>query len=100
MDKFRSIVGIFLCVSFQIFSQQKPVVILEVDTTIIKVGEQINYKIEINTDTIVDIQWGEKKFLLPFEIIEEFETDTIKEETVKFVKNFSITSLLSRVLLY
>ena len=92
MDKLRSIVVVFLCVSFQIFSQQKPVIILEVDTTTIKVGEQINYKIEINTDTIVDIQWGEKKFLLPFEIIEEFETDTIKEETVKFVKNFSITS--------
>lgn len=92
MDKFSSIVVIFLCVSFEIFSQQKPILTSEIDTTTIKVGEQINYKIEINSDTIVDIQWGEKKFSLPFEIIEEFETDTIKEETVKFVKNFSITS--------
>jgi len=92
VDKFSSIVVIFLCVSFEIFSQQKPILTSEIDTTTIKVGEQINYKIEINSDTIVDIQWGEKKFSLPFEIIEEFETDTIKEETVKFVKNFSITS--------
>ena len=92
MDKLRSIVVIFLCGSFQIFSQQNPVVISEVDTTTIKVGEQINYKIEINTDTIVDVQWEEKKFSLPFEIIKEFETDTIKDETVKFVKNFLITS--------
>lgn len=92
MDKFNSIFVIFLCASFQIFSQQKPVLVLDVDTTTIKVGEQINYKIQINSDTIIDIQWGEKKFLLPFEIIEEFETDTIKGKTIKFEKNFSITS--------
>lgn len=92
VDKFNSILVIFLCVSFQIFSQQKPVLILEVDTTTIKVGEQINYKIQINSDTIVDIQWGESPFTRPFEIIEEFETDTIKGETIKFEKNFSITS--------
>ncbi len=66
--------------------------ISEVDTTNIKVGEQINYKIQINLDTIVDIKWGENKFSSPFEIIEEFEIDTINGETIKFVKNFSITS--------
>lgn len=92
MDKINTILLVFLCVSFQIFSQQNPVLVSEVDTTNIKVGEQINYKIQINLDTIVDVKWGENKFSAPFEIIEEFEIDTINGETIKFVKNFSITS--------
>ena len=83
MDKFSSIVVIFLCISFEIFSQQKPVLTSEIDTTTIKVGEQINYKIQINLDTIVDIKWGENKFSAPFEIIEEFEIDTINGENIK-----------------
>ena len=92
MDKLSSIIFLFLCVNSQIFSQQKPIIITEVDTTVIKVGEQINYKIQINLDTIADIQWGEKKFLPPFEIIEEYDIDTIKNKSLKFVKNFSVTS--------
>ena len=35
VDKLRSIVVFFLCVSFQIFSQQKPVIILEVGLIIL-----------------------------------------------------------------
>ena len=83
MDKINTILLVFLCVSFQIFSQQNPVLVSEVDTTNIKVGEQINYKIQINLDTIVDVKWGENKFSAPFEIIEEFEIDTINGETIK-----------------
>ena len=50
MDKINTILLVFLCVSFQNFSQQNPVLVSEVDTTNIKVGEKINYKIQINLD--------------------------------------------------
>ena len=92
VDKLRFIIVFFICVSSPIFSQQKPVLSSSVDTTSIKIGEQINYEIKIKIDTNSILQFEENQSFKPFEIIEEFEIDTFKKAgEVNFIKKFSIT---------
>ena len=93
MDRFKFFIVFFICVSGVIFSQQKPVLNSSVDTTSIKIGEQINYEIKIISDTISSIEFEYNQSFKPFEIIEEFEVDTLKKTgEINFIKKFLITS--------
>ena len=47
-----------------------------VDTTNIRIGEQIIYKINIKTDSLETIIYPENKDFLPFELINELKADT------------------------
>ena len=47
-----------------------------VDTTSIKIGEQINYKIKIKLDSLDQINFPKAKDFSPFELINEFKVDT------------------------
>ena len=93
MDRLKFFIVFFICVSGVIFSQQKPVLNSSVDTTSIKIGEQINYEIKIISDTISSIEFKYDQSFKPFEIIEEFEVDTLKKTgEINFIKKFLITS--------
>ena len=93
MDRLKLFIVFFICVSSVIFSQQNPILNSSVDTTSIKIGEQINYEIKIISDKISSIQFEDNQSLSPFEIIEEFEIDTLKNTgEINFIKKFSITS--------
>ena len=75
------------------FSQQAPILSSSVDTTSIKIGEQINYEIKIKIDTNSVFQFEENQSLIPFDIIEEFKVDTFKKAgEINLTKKFSITS--------
>ena len=92
MDKLRLIIVFFICASVPIFSQQEPVISSSVDTTSIKIGEQINYEIKIKIDSTSVFQFQENQPINPFEIIEEFKIDTfIEAGDINFTKKFSIT---------
>ena len=98
MDRLKLFIIFFICVSSVIFSQQNPILNSSVDTTSIKIGEQINYEIKIISDKISSIQFEDNQSLSPFEIIEEFEIDTLKNTgEINFIKKFSITRISNSV---
>ncbi|GAB5564823.1 MAG: hypothetical protein Wins2KO_18860 [Winogradskyella sp.] len=56
----------------------------EVDTTKIRIGEQINYKINVETDTTNLVVFPEGQTFMPLEAVEALKIDTTKKES-KFV---------------
>ena len=63
-----------------------------VDTTSIRIGEQINYKINIKLDSLDEINFPKAKDFAPFELINEFIVDTNYLDK-KFIisKQFALT---------
>ena len=63
-----------------------------VETTSIKIGEQINYKIKIKLDSLDQINFPKAKDFSPFELINEFKVDTNYLDK-KFIisKQFALT---------
>ena len=73
---------ITLCLLFattQGFSQEDPIIRSEVDTTAIRIGEQIHFKVSVETDTLAQVIFPEGQTFSPLETIEALKTDTIKE---------------------
>lgn len=63
-----------------------------VDTTSIRIGEQITYKINVKADSLEDIDFPKAKNFAPFELINEFKVDT-NYLNKKFIisKKFALT---------
>ncbi len=68
---------VFFLLSFFSFSQVKT----EVDTTKIKIGEQINFKINIEADSTALVVFPEGQTFMPLELDEALEIDTTKKDT-------------------
>lgn len=94
---FRSIKGkklrffifflLFLC---YLFSPAQ--VTSSIDSTSIKIGEQITYKIEVETDTTTLVIFPEGQTFSPLEMIESYDTDTIKnKDRYNLVKKYGLT---------
>ncbi|RZN83714.1 MAG: hypothetical protein EVB11_04245 [Winogradskyella sp.] len=67
---------IFFClISFATFSQ----VTTEVDTTNIRIGEQISYKIKVETDSTKLVVFPEGQTFMPLEVVEALKIDTTKK---------------------
>ena len=62
------------------FSQKGPSVTSEVDTTSIKIGEQINFVVTVEADTTAQVIFPEGQTFSPLETVEAFETDTTREK--------------------
>ena len=63
-----------------------------VDTTSIKIGEQIIYKINVITDSLNIISFPENKDFSPFELINEYKQDTsYLDEKYIISKQFALT---------
>ena len=94
MDKIKALITTtLLCVNISLFSQELPVISSKVDTRSIKVGEQINYELNLITDTLTFIKVEASKFSSPFEIVQEEDWDTLKlNNQFNFKKKFSLTS--------
>jgi len=67
---------LFFLFSFQGFSQVKT----EVDTTKIRVGEQINYKIKVEADSTTLVVFPEGQTFIPLENVEALKIDTTKRK--------------------
>ena len=67
----------FFFFSFQASAQVKT----EVDTTKIRVGEQINYKIKVETDSSALVVFPEGQTFMPLEAVEALKIDTTKKDT-------------------
>ena len=74
----------FLLFSFQVSAQVKT----EVDTTKIRIGEQINYKIKVETDSSALVVFPEGQTFMPLEAVEATKVDTTKKQA-----NFLLTRI-------
>ena len=94
MDKFKIVfIAIFICTSASLYSQAVIDVDSKIDTLTIKVGEEIKYEFSFTLDSIEKSELKFSKINPPFEIIEEFELDTlIIKNKYRFTKRYSLTS--------
>lgn len=87
--KITILLALFLFASFQLSAQVKT----SVDTTRIKIGGEVVYKIEVETDTTKQVVFPESQSFLPFEVIEFYNTDTVKkDDKFQLIKKYGLTS--------
>lgn len=92
-SSFRPRASSFLSILFFLFSivsfaQVKS----SVDSTKIKIGEQITYKIEVEADTTDLVIFPEGQTFTPLEMIESYKIDTTKNlARYKFIKKYGLT---------
>ena len=87
--KTKYLVLLFFAVFIQLNAQETS---SYVDTTSIRIGEQITYKINIKIDSLDEITFPKAKDFAPFELIKEFKVDTNYLDK-KFIisKQFALT---------
>jgi len=74
------------------FSQKNPSVVSEVDTTSIKIGEQIKFTVTVETDTTAQVIFPEGQTFSPLETVEAFATDTTrKNDRMTLQKIYALT---------
>jgi hypothetical protein len=74
----QAILLCFLLSSFSGFSQEPSKVSAQIDTTSIKIGEQIQYKITVETDSLNLVYFPEDQTFSPVEMVEALKIDTTK----------------------
>ncbi len=63
-----------------------------IDSTSIKIGEQITYKIQVKTDTTSLVVFPEGQTFTPLEMIESYKIDTLKQnDTYNLIKRYGLT---------
>ncbi|MDX1470117.1 MAG: BatD family protein [Flavobacteriaceae bacterium] len=64
----------------------------EIDTTSIKIGEEILYKIQVETDTTDLVIFPEGQTFIPLEVIESYDIDTtLSGKTFTLIKRYGLT---------
>ena len=82
---------LFLLLSFQAFAQQ-PQINAEIDSTSIKIGEQIIFSIEVETDSADLVVFPEGQTFDPMEMVESLGADTSSvEDRFRLLKKYSLT---------
>ena len=78
----------FLC-SYLSFSQE---VSSSIDTTSIKIGEQIIYNLKVEVDSLDVVVFPEGQTFMPLEMIESFQIDTTKKDArFLLIKKYGLT---------
>jgi len=78
----------FLLMPFYFFAQ----VTSAIDTTKIKIGEQITYKIQVETDSTELVVFPEGQTFMPLEMIESYKIDTTKNNAkFQLIKKYGLT---------
>ena len=83
-----------LCFNFVLygFAQKNPSVRSEVDTTFIKIGEQIKFTVTVEADSTAQVIFPEGQTFSPLETVEAFVTDTTrKKDRVTLQKIYALT---------
>jgi hypothetical protein len=86
----------FFFVLYSLFSFSQ--VTSSIDSTSIKIGEQITYKIEVETDSTELVIFPEGQTFLPLEVIESYKVDTTKlNDKFNLIKKYGLTQFDSGV---
>lgn len=63
-----------------------------IDSTSIKIGEQITYKIEVEVDTTDAVLFPEGQTFLPLEVIESYKIDSVRKDArFQLIKKYGLT---------
>ncbi|MGB0789201.1 MAG: BatD family protein, partial [Marinirhabdus sp.] len=63
-----------------------------VDTTAIRIGEEIQYTIQVQADTTALVLFPEGQSFAPLEMIESYKTDTLRKDArYQFIKKYGLT---------
>ncbi len=85
------LLGICLLFSFQVFSQDTRVK-SSIDTSAIKIGDQIIYRITVDTDPTYLVVFPEDESFNPMEVVESLATDTNRlENRFRLIKEYALT---------
>ena len=82
------------CILFftAIRAQQEPLISSEIDTTQIRIGEQIMFKITVETDSTSVVFFPEGQTFSPLETVEAFLSDsTKKDDRLRLQKTYALT---------
>lgn len=80
------------CVLFLISCVSFGQVTSSIDTTKIKIGEQITYKIEVSTDTTNLVVFPEGQTFAPLEMIDSYDVDSTKKDAkFNLIKKYGLT---------
>jgi len=82
----------FFLVSSIGYAQQKPKITTEVDTTFIKIGDQVQWKISVEVDSVDQVIFPEGQTFSPLETVEAYATDTTrKKDRLTLQKIYALT---------
>ncbi|MBZ9629572.1 BatD family protein [Salegentibacter sp. LM13S] len=86
-----AILPVFLLLCFQAFAQQ-PQINAEIDSSAIKIGEQVIFSIEVETDSTDLVVFPEGQTFDPMEMVESLGADTTTvEDRFRLIKKYSLT---------
>jgi len=63
------------------WTQQPAELFVAVDTTAVKIGEQLNYTLQIKADSTAQVLFPETPVFAPFELLASFPVDTLKTQS-------------------
>lgn len=83
MDKLKRYSLSLLAVMTSVFvwSQGEAQLNVAVDTTTVKIGEQLNYILQIKADSTAQVLFPEQPLFAPFELLEESPIDTLRAQS-------------------
>lgn len=82
----------FLCVSFLGYAQVSPNIKTKVDTTSIKIGEQVVWTVTVDIDSTAQVIFPDGQTFSPLETVEAFATDTTrKNNRLTLIKSYALT---------
>jgi hypothetical protein len=83
-----AVAGLFLFTSFSSFGQVQATL----DTTSIRIGEELTYTMTVEADTTDLVVFPEGQQFLPMEVIESYKLDTILNNSrYRFIKKYGLT---------
>ncbi len=82
----------FVCFSFLGYAQTSPNIKTKVDTTSIRIGEQLIWTVSVDTDSTSSVIFPEGQTFSPLETVEAFTTDTTrKKDRLTLIKSYALT---------
>lgn len=85
-------VALFFIIIFKGFSQDEIRVRSEADTTFIKIGEQLHFRVFVDVDSTAQVIFPEGQSFSPLETVEAFATDTTrKKDRMLLEKTYALT---------
>lgn len=77
---------------FQQDAERNENIEVRVDTTVIRIGEEIIYSIDVKADPADRIVFQDGQTFEPMEVIESYEVDTVRiQDTYRLIKKYGIT---------
>ena len=90
MKQFYNLYFSFLFTTF-LWSQNQGTLSFAIDSTVVKIGQQLNYTLQVKADSTARIFFPEEPVFFPFELLEESPIDTIRLKThYLYTKKFAL----------